>query len=63
MNGFQLVDRERPALREKIEQSRFVFQGDMIPVTISIGVAPLAESDKTGMDLIRSADAKFSVRA
>jgi diguanylate cyclase (GGDEF)-like protein len=46
-------------LREKIEQSRFVFQGDMIPVTISIGVAPLAESDKTGMDLIRSADAKL----
>lgn len=46
-------------LREKIEQSRFVFQGDMIPVTISIGVAPLVDADKTGMDLIRSADAKL----
>ena len=46
-------------LREKIESSRFVFQGDNIPVTISIGVATLAETDKTSMDLIRSADAKL----
>ena len=46
-------------LREKIEQSRFVFQGDTIPVTISIGVAMLCDADKTSMDLIRNADAKL----
>jgi two-component system, cell cycle response regulator len=46
-------------LREKIEQSRFVFQGDLIPITVSIGVAVLAAEDKTSLDLIRSADAKL----
>jgi diguanylate cyclase (GGDEF)-like protein len=46
-------------LREKIEQSRFVFQGDNIPVTISIGVASLSDSDKTALDLIRNADGKL----
>jgi diguanylate cyclase (GGDEF)-like protein len=46
-------------LREKIEQSRFVFQGDNIPVTVSIGVAVLSESDKTALDLIRNADGKL----
>jgi two-component system cell cycle response regulator len=46
-------------LREKIEQSRFVFQGDNMPVTISIGVATLADSDKTALDLIRNADGKL----
>ncbi|MBX3226373.1 MAG: diguanylate cyclase [Labilithrix sp.] len=46
-------------LREKIEQSRFVFQGDTIPVTISIGVAVLLASDKTALDLIRNADGKL----
>ena len=47
------------ALREKIESSRFVFQGDSIPVTISIGVA-LARRDR--QDRARShprADAKL----
>lgn len=46
-------------LREKIESSRFVFQGDSIPVTISIGVALLTDTDKTSLDLIRAADAKL----
>ncbi|MFO0737683.1 MAG: GGDEF domain-containing protein [Labilithrix sp.] len=46
-------------LREKIEASRFVFQGDNIPVTISIGVATLLPSDKTALDLIRNADGKL----
>lgn len=46
-------------LREKIAASRFVFQGDTIPVTVSIGVATLAEGDKTALDLIRNADAKL----
>ncbi len=46
-------------LREKIESSRFVFQGDNIPVTVSIGVATLVDSDKTSLDLIRNADGKL----
>ena len=46
-------------LREKIESSRFVFQGDSMPVTISIGVALLTDTDKTSLDLIRAADAKL----
>ena len=46
-------------LREKTEQSRFVFQNETIPVTISIGVAMLADSDKTSMDLIKNADTKL----
>ncbi len=46
-------------LRAKIEQSRFVFQGDNIPVTISMGVAMLMDEHKGGLDLIRTADAKL----
>ncbi len=46
-------------LREKVEQSRFVFQNEHIKVTISIGVATLSDLDKTSMDLIRNADAKL----
>ncbi len=45
-------------LREKIEQSRFVFQGEVIRVTISIGVSML-EGDRTSMDLIQRADEKL----
>ncbi|MBV9949719.1 MAG: GGDEF domain-containing protein [Myxococcales bacterium] len=46
-------------LRERIEQSRFTFQGEVIQVTISIGVATLQESDRTSEDLIRRADEKL----
>jgi diguanylate cyclase (GGDEF)-like protein len=46
-------------LREKIEQSRFVFQGETIRVTISIGGAMLHEEDRAGMDLIKKADEKL----
>jgi diguanylate cyclase (GGDEF)-like protein len=46
-------------LRERIEQSRFVFQGEVIRVTISIGVARLQDSDRTSMDLIKRADEKL----
>jgi diguanylate cyclase (GGDEF)-like protein len=46
-------------LREKVEQSRFVFQGEQIHVTISIGVAVLMEQDRTSMDLIKNADTKL----
>ncbi len=46
-------------LREKVEASRFVFQNEMIHVTISIGVAMLGESDRTSLDLIKHADQKL----
>jgi diguanylate cyclase (GGDEF)-like protein len=46
-------------LREKVESSKFVFQGESINVTISIGVATLTEPDRTSNDLIRNADAKL----
>jgi diguanylate cyclase (GGDEF)-like protein len=46
-------------LRERIEQSRFVFQGEVIRVTISIGCAVLADADRTGLDLIKRADEKL----
>jgi len=46
-------------LREKTEQSRFVFQNETIPVTISIGVAMLVDNHKTSLDLIKAADEKL----
>ena len=46
-------------LREKIEQSRFVFQSETIRVTISIGGALLQDSDRTSLDLIKRADEKL----
>ncbi|MGH7285682.1 MAG: GGDEF domain-containing protein, partial [Polyangiaceae bacterium] len=53
--GHQLAE----GLREKVEQSKFVFQNEEIHVTISIGVAQLGEGEKTGTDLIKDADAKL----
>ncbi|WP_394826223.1 diguanylate cyclase [Pendulispora albinea] len=46
-------------LREKIEQSRFVFQNELIRVTVSIGVSQLREEDRTSMDLIKFADERL----
>jgi len=46
-------------LREKIEESRFVFQGETIRVTISIGAAVLIEEHRTSLDLIKKADEKL----
>ena len=46
-------------LREKIEESRFVFQSETIRVTISIGGAMLQDSDRTSLDLIKRADEKL----
>jgi len=46
-------------LREMIESSAFVFQGETIAVTVSIGVAMLEATDKSGNDIIRTADAKL----
>jgi len=36
-----------------------VFQGERIPVTISIGTALLGENDKVAADLIQRADEKL----
>jgi two-component system cell cycle response regulator len=46
-------------LRERIEQSRFTFQNEVIRVTISIGVAMLHDSDRASLDLIKRADEKL----
>jgi diguanylate cyclase (GGDEF)-like protein len=46
-------------LREKVESSRFVFQNELIKVTISIGCAMLADDDKSATDLIKRADEKL----
>lgn len=46
-------------LREKIEQSRFVFQNEQIRVTVSVGCAILGEADKSSLDLIKNADQKL----
>lgn len=46
-------------LREKIEQSSFVFQNETISVTISVGVSRLEESHKSSTDLVKSADEKL----
>jgi diguanylate cyclase (GGDEF)-like protein len=45
-------------LREKVETHQFVFQGEKIPVTISMGAALLHEH-MTGTDLITAADTKL----
>lgn len=46
-------------LREKIETSRFVFQNELIKVTVSIGCSMLVDTDKTATDLIKRADEKL----
>ncbi len=46
-------------LREKVEESRFVFQNESIQVTVSVGVAMLADSDRTSTELIKRADEKL----
>jgi diguanylate cyclase (GGDEF)-like protein len=46
-------------LREKVQQSRFVFQNEEIKATISIGVAQLSDEDRTNLDLIKRADQKL----
>lgn len=46
-------------LREKIETSRFVFQNELIKVTVSIGCSMLIDTDKTATDLIKRADEKL----
>jgi two-component system, cell cycle response regulator len=46
-------------LRARTEQHDFVFQNERIPITISLGCAQLAETDKVATDLIQRADEKL----
>jgi len=43
-------------IRKKVEEARFVFQGERIACTISCGVALLTAEDKDGMALIKHSD-------
>jgi diguanylate cyclase (GGDEF)-like protein len=45
-------------LRARVANHAFVFQGEKIPVTISIGTA-LLQDDRTAADLIQRADEKL----
>jgi diguanylate cyclase (GGDEF)-like protein len=46
-------------LRARVANHSFVFQGERIPVTVSIGTALLGENDKVAADLIQRADEKL----
>ena len=46
-------------VREKIEQSRFVFQNELIRVTVSVGLSMLMDADRSSMDLIKRADERL----
>ncbi|MDQ2646879.1 MAG: GGDEF domain-containing protein [Myxococcota bacterium] len=46
-------------LRERVATHAFVFQGERIPVTISIGCAQLSKDDRAATELIQRADEKL----
>jgi two-component system, cell cycle response regulator len=46
-------------LRERVEKHVFVFQGERMPVTISIGCALMSTTDRTAAELIQRADEKL----
>ena len=46
-------------LRERVATHSFVFQGERIPVTISIGCAQLSKDDRAATELIQRADEKL----
>ena len=46
-------------LRERVEKHVFVFQGERMPVTISIGCALMSSTDRTAAELIQRADEKL----
>ena len=46
-------------LREKVESSRFVFQNEAIHVTISLGVAEMADDDHTPAPTLLKTDEKL----
>jgi two-component system, cell cycle response regulator len=47
------------SLRARVANHAFVFQGERIPVTVSIGTALLGENDKVAADLLQRADEKL----
>ena len=46
-------------IRSKVAEARYVFQGETIPITISIGVALLTDNDRSATDIIARADEKL----
>jgi diguanylate cyclase (GGDEF)-like protein len=46
-------------LRSRVEAHGFVFQGERISVTVSVGCALLAEKDKSAAELVQRADEKL----
>jgi diguanylate cyclase (GGDEF)-like protein len=46
-------------LRERVEKHVFVFQGERMPVTISVGCALMSSTDRTAAELIQRADEKL----
>ena len=46
-------------LRARVAEHTFVFQGERIPVTVSIGAAVLSPDDKTATELVQRADEKL----
>jgi diguanylate cyclase (GGDEF)-like protein len=46
-------------LRERVEKHVFVFQGERMPVTISVGCALMSGTDRTAAELIQRADEKL----
>jgi two-component system cell cycle response regulator len=46
-------------IREMIQDNRFVFRDAAIEVTVSAGIAQLADLDRAALDLVRAADAKL----
>lgn len=46
-------------LRARVAEHTFVFQGEGIPVTVSIGAAVLTDQDKTATDLVQRTDEKL----
>jgi len=47
------------SIRKLVEIHKFVFQGETIPVTISLGLALLTDNDRSGTDVIKRADEKL----
>lgn len=44
------------SVRQRVADTRFVFQGENIPISISLGVASLDDLDKNAAELIQKAD-------
>ncbi len=46
-------------IRKRVHEHEFMFQGETIPLTISLGCARLLETDRAAQDLIQRADEKL----